>query len=333
MTPSRSSFVLIAACGTREFCCVSQATVFIGPSKKVFRLIPMGERRKIGRRMCIGTGFRVRLKELQKLWPLPVRFMRCFASDVGVEFQGPRPSAIPGRGALCACFPDPPPLESGSKGRAHHQHRRTSEIAQTPDVTHKFGKSGSPPIFFWHWGKTRSGPLRLFSRPPPPPLPQFTPAQRAPLPRSCNGPRAQYHICTAAIILQLWQGSAPTDGPPLFPQSPLLLFECGPGGRGGSHKLSVKLRHLRALQREWRALGRHVPLRSRHFTSKRCLGQASSGPSPSALRRVHAPCALRPVGSGSGTSNAPLLRQGPWKSHGLRPCLQPVNKAQVWSTC
>ena len=43
MTPSRSSFVFIAVCGTQDFCCVSQATVFIGRSKKVFRLIPMGE--------------------------------------------------------------------------------------------------------------------------------------------------------------------------------------------------------------------------------------------------------------------------------------------------
>ena len=67
--------------------------------------------------------------------------------------------------------PPPPPLELGSKVRAHHKHRGTSEIAETCDFTHKFGKSGSPPIFFGTGGTIRSGPSSLFSRPPPPLIP------------------------------------------------------------------------------------------------------------------------------------------------------------------
>ena len=59
-------------------------------------------------------------------------------------------------------------------GRAPHQHRTTSEITETRDFTHEFGKSRFTTRFF-----VGTGPSSLFSRPPPPPIHN---ASKGPLP-------------------------------------------------------------------------------------------------------------------------------------------------------
>ena len=101
--------------------------------------------------------------------------------------RGPRPTTTPGERGPLSLFPRPPPPPSDwapragpTKSTAGRLKRVISHINLANPVHHLF--------FFFGPGDKQGPALRTCF--PDPPLPQFTPPRRAPLPRTCNGPRA-----------------------------------------------------------------------------------------------------------------------------------------------
>ena len=97
------------------------------------------------------------------------------ANAVATAMTSAGPAVHWGGGPFEPVPQNPPPFKLGSNGRAHHKHRRTSQIAKTRDLIHQFGNPVRHPFFpkksalnRCQWGQIRSGPSSLFSRPPPP---------------------------------------------------------------------------------------------------------------------------------------------------------------------